>query len=701
MRISRRKSLPFFLSIMFLFAASATSRGGTFAVNSDGSESDLVTNNGVCLTSAGTCTLHAAIEEANHAPGSIILFSGQYTIRACSLPTITANSTVINAYNQWNTTLNRPGVILESTYNCGALQSILTIGSSNNHVYGIFFLGDNNSGTLDGIRINSGNNSTIGAETTNHQNYFVVSRYGIRNSTNENTISYNYFGTSTGTSTPNPSVGQYGIYSIGSNSTITNNLAVGQSGSGIYLQGSNNDISNNIIGLNKSESSTLPNTYGLIIEFGSLNDIYDNTIGGNSSSGIWLATNADNNQIYDNEITTPYSLGSTGNGSHGVYILNNDNNTIRDNHIVNNAGSGIYASSADGLTITGNNINNNDQHGLHLDNVSNSTVGGNDVFSKGNKIHSNDNHGLYLENSSSVTVSANLIGQDSGGTDKGNMKCGIFLDSGSAANTIGGETAAEGNWIGWNNEDGIRLSGSTTSNNSIRNNILGAPLGYNWQAGNKGSGISMISGTHDNTIGGSGAGNTILASSSSGIILGFCQDNSIIDNKIGTDGSHHWGNSINGISILLCDGTQIESNEIAYNGTTSLHSGIVISGNTAINNTMTRNTIYQNSGSGIQLADGANGALASPVISLTGHTITGSTCNSCEVEIYSDSKDQGRFFEGSVTADPSGNFSWLGNFRGRNITTTATAPSGDTSMFSTPIPGPFSWVLFNHLFSSD
>ncbi len=211
MRMSRKKSLPFIFSILSFLLEYTTSYSGTFTVNSDGSESDLVTNNGVCLTSAGTCTLHAAIEEANHAPGSIILFSGQYTIRDCSLPTITANSTVINAYNQWNTMLNRPGVILESTYTCGALQNILTLGSNNNHVYGIFFLGDNNSGTLDGIRINSGTNNTVGAETANHQNYFVVSRYGIRNSTNENIISYNYFGTSTGTSTS--SIGQYGIYS--------------------------------------------------------------------------------------------------------------------------------------------------------------------------------------------------------------------------------------------------------------------------------------------------------------------------------------------------------------------------------------------------------------------------------------------------------------------------------------------------------
>ena len=41
----------------------------TFVVNSTGDEDDISKGNGVCLTSVGTCTLRAAIAEANNTSG--------------------------------------------------------------------------------------------------------------------------------------------------------------------------------------------------------------------------------------------------------------------------------------------------------------------------------------------------------------------------------------------------------------------------------------------------------------------------------------------------------------------------------------------------------------------------------------------------------------------------------------------------------
>jgi hypothetical protein len=55
------------------------------------------------------------------------------------------------------------------------------------------------------------------------------------------------------------------------------------------------------------------------------------------------------------------------------------------------------------------------------------------------------------------------------------------------------------------------------------------------------------------------------------------------------------------------------------------------------------------------------------------------------VEFFSDSSGQGRIYEGSVTADGEGWFSWNGNPIGPNLTATVTDPEGNTSEFSAPV----------------
>ncbi len=98
----------------------------TFYVNSDGDENDAIID-GTCKTSLNTCTLRAAIQEANNVPESIILFTGKYTIMACSFPTITADGTVINGYNQWSS--GEPGVRLQAT-SCRFVNPLLTLDNT-------------------------------------------------------------------------------------------------------------------------------------------------------------------------------------------------------------------------------------------------------------------------------------------------------------------------------------------------------------------------------------------------------------------------------------------------------------------------------------------------------------------------------------------------------------------------------------------
>ncbi len=74
---------------------------------------------------------------------------------------------------------------------------------------------------------------------------------------------------------------------------------------------------------------------------------------------------------------------------------------------------------------------------------------------------------------------------------------------------------------------------------------------------------------------------------------------------------------------------------------------------------------------------------------LAAGTISGATCPLCTVEIFSDENDEGAVFEGRVTADDRGAFTFNKGsaFVGPRLTTTATDPNGNTSMFSMPTLG--------------
>jgi CSLREA domain-containing protein len=82
--------------------------GPTFAVNSTADAHDANAGNGLCATSGGVCTLRAAVEEANHTTGALILVpAGVFTLMLGSLPVTSAmtitgagvKATVVNGNN--------------------------------------------------------------------------------------------------------------------------------------------------------------------------------------------------------------------------------------------------------------------------------------------------------------------------------------------------------------------------------------------------------------------------------------------------------------------------------------------------------------------------------------------------------------------------------------------------------------------------
>ena len=660
----------------------------TYTVDSNASDADANPGDGVCATTGGQCTLYAAIQEANaDGDASTINFASQFqgtnAIPGCGLPTITADWTTIDGSSQWDTAYGRPGVELT-----GSSCTFLTIQASNTTITGLSFGGSSSTG----VHITGGDSNSIGGCGDGQRNVFLVGKYGVWIQSNNNDVSCNYFGTADGETLPGGGMGERGVFAQSNENSITGNLIVGQSDTGLFIWGNSNSVIDNIIGMTWNKSDALPNKIGMEV-VGDYNIIGpNNVIAGNSSHGVYLY-HADDNTIFQNYIGYP-TVSSGKNGGDGVYVhVSSDNRIGVGNVIGPNTGNGIRVYASSGTTIQGNEISDNGQDGIHLQQSSGVQIGGQGDLQR-NTIGGNGDDGIQLDAASNITVTNNYIGLDAGAFDKGNAGHGILIDNGSSGNRIGGSGTGEGNWIGWNHGDGIRLDGSSTYNNFILGNVIGAPVNWSWKASNGWHGIGIYNGSHDNYIGWDtpSAGNTILASGWSGVAIVGSNDNAVLGNKIGTNGSGvNWGNAFYGVNIVDSSGTSVKSNQIAYNGTYNGNddgeAGVLVDGSTAINNMISGNSIHDNDGPGIALQNGGNHSLAAPVItSATCNSVQGTACANCLVEIFSDNDGEGRVYEGYFTTDASGHFAWSGTLSGPNATATATGPGSakDTSPFASP-----------------
>jgi parallel beta-helix repeat protein len=181
-----------------------------------------------------------------------------------------------------------------------------------------------------------------------------------------------------------------------------------------------------------------------------------------------------------------------------------------------------------------------------------------------------------------------------------------------------------------------------------------------------GQGIVLCGGSH-NTVGGDrgiGIGPLGQGNLTSNNVIGIdlCSHgsyNAITGNIVGTDPTetYHWGNKWNGIFIEngLTNNTIGPDNIIAYNGSV----GILIMGTNSFGNTISENSIYNNS-FGIRL-DGGNTILAHPQISdidMDAGTVSGSACANCIIEIFSTSSNEGGVYESHTKANSMGTFTY-------------------------------------------
>jgi hypothetical protein len=258
--------------------------------------------------------------------------------------------------------------------------------------------------------------------------------------------------------------------------------------------------------------------------------------------------------VFEAGVFNPFSFGLgnviASNELNGVAIVGGDtaSNEVRGNRIGTNAA---------GTAALGNRID-----GVQIVDAPNNTVGG---FSAGarNIISGNGSaiggSGVAVFGASATgnQIVGNFIGTDVTGTNAiGNVFQGVALNS--PRNQVGGTMRGAGNVISGNGQNGVALFSGGASENRVLGNFVGTDSSGTVRLGNTLSGILMIDGASNNTIGGaasaaSTARNQISANGSNGIeISGTGSNGNLVqDNNIGTDffGAADLGNGLDGVFI--------------------------------------------------------------------------------------------------------------------------------------------------------
>ena len=198
----------------------------------------------------------------------------------------------------------------------------------------------------------------------------------------------------------------------------------------------------------------------------------------------------------------------SGNTQYGVYLdgTGTAGNLILGNLIGTNAASDTGLGNLYGVFIGGS--------------ASGNTVGGTVTGAK-NVISGNSYHGIEINASNANLVQGNFIGTNSSGTAVlGNLGSGVDISSGSSANTVGGTASGAANVVS-GNLNGVYLYGGGTSDNVVLGNLIGTNADGTAALPNNGHGVLVESGPAANTIGGtaSGASNVISGNGGPGLVF--------------------------------------------------------------------------------------------------------------------------------------------------------------------------------------
>ncbi len=409
------------------------------------------------------------------------------------------------------------------------------------------FFGTNPAGTLSepvfniAVTVKGTSSDTIGGTTAAARNLFAgmqdCAPALLIDGASLTQVRGNYFGTKIDGVTPLPNTranGAIGIVakSMASDATIGGTVAgagnvISGTGAGAVNFGGGEVsgwlVQGNLIGLGAdgvtkisgSESGVVTGGYWGAADsdtIGGTSPAARNVISGNSDRGIWFVKSgsASGTIIQGNYIGTDIT-GTLAKGNRIGIESTNDNYTIggtaagAGNVIADSFDAGIDLYGAGFLVIQGNYIGTNATgsavlgssfYGIKLDGFPNTMIGGT-VAGSGNVISGHLTAGILLRGVDrgagffyphGNTIQRNLIGTDVTGTlDLGNGT-GIDVRIGAHDNYVGTDVAYA-NVISGNN-NGIVISGATTTGNLVRGNLIGtdAPGTYPWETPTSASG---------------------------------------------------------------------------------------------------------------------------------------------------------------------------------------------------------------------
>jgi CSLREA domain-containing protein len=646
MRQKRVRRVALVLALMLaLVPVGHTAEAATYTVNSTNDVDDTKCN-------SLHCSLREAINAANANSGvadtidfNIPCGGGVCTIQPTSpLPALTDNDTHIDGYTQGDAqpaTATTPAVLrieIDGT-SAGGSASGLTIESANNTISGLVI----NNFEGHGVFISG----TIATDNRIRGNYIGTNAKGASDLGND----FDGINISRGAQNNR----------IGGSTPAARNVISGNDRDGVYILDSGttgNIVSGNYIGLAASGTTKLGNGSGVVIHWGAQNNTIGgdtpgerNVISGNDGDGVIILENNTTGNVVSGNYIGPDKDGSTanlvGNGQNGVYIGYGAQNNIvggdtdgERNVISGNGENGviIFENNTTGNVVSGNYIGTdesgmdplgNGYEGVYIQNAPNNTVGG-DTEGERNVISGNGQRGVVIYGSDATDniISGNYIGTDKDGTlDRGNGWNGVVIYSGAQNNTVGGDTEGERNVISGNNQEGIYISGSGTTTNTISGNYIGTDKNGTADLGNTTRGVYFDGGIENNTLG--------------------------------------------------------PGNIIAYNGS----DGVRVNGVSTSGNIITQNSIFSNT-MGIDLVGGANGGIAAPVIvtaTVGSVNIVGTACAGCTVEVFEngDTDGEGETYVGDTVATASGAFTVTVSYITKPyLTATATDATDGTSEFS-------------------
>ncbi len=514
---------------------------------------------------------------------------------------------------------------------------------------------------LFGIRLGSGvSGSQIGGTAAGEGNVISANKFdGVVLAGESVTIEGNLIGTdATGTvARPNERGGinvsgsqnTIGGTAAGAENVLSGNQGLGAGDAAVSLFGSsaeNNVVEGNLIGTDVTGTTAIGNQIaGVEIASGATGNTIGgtaagagNTIGGTGGSGagvlisgVATTGNAVEGNLIGTDVTGSVGLGN----STGIEIETAELNTIGGTvpaaaNVISGNGIGV-AIAGDSNTVQRNLIGldksgtsdlGNSNQGVLIDGGSENEVG---TVGHGNVISGGNNEavgaGVTIAGPAATgnTVRDNLIGTDPTGTGAiSNEGGGVSIEAGADSNRIGGPLAGQGNVISGNDDFGLQISGSGTSENSAEGNLIGLSLDGASDLGNIGPGVRIDAapgttiGSADSSVDAAtpGARNVISGNAVGLEVANAAQGREIKGNFIGTslDGSDGTvGNDGDGIRLFNSgsDPDEVaiggplagEANRIFFNG----DAGVSIED--GIENPVLRNAIGSNDDLGIDLGD--------------------------------------------------------------------------------------------------